>query len=134
MARIAPPDDPSAGKLDAAIVGNGYVLPGSEHWVLGSTYEQTPWREETATEHNIKSNRAFLGKLRCNRCITSALLDAFHNVRQGSGKSTRTLVSTAHGSWVSSAPFAASIIASELLGWIPPASPRARQCRARPLC
>ena len=125
---IAPPDDPSAGKLDAAIVGNGYVLPGSEHWVLGSTYEQTPWREETATEHNIKSNRAFLGQTsvqsvhyqRAARCVSSDRDPVVGKVDED------TWVSTAHGSMgSSSAPFAASIIASELLGWIPPASPRA---------
>ena len=74
---IAPPDIPSADRLDTAIVGNGYVLPGAERWVLGSTYEQTPWPRATATEHNIKEQSAFLGKLRCNRCITSALLDVF---------------------------------------------------------
>ena len=125
---IAPPDIPSADRLDTAIVGNGYVLPGAEHWVLGSTYEQTPWPPATATEHNITSNQRFLGDgpiepvryQRAARCVSSDRDPVIGKVDE------HTWVSAAHGSMgSSSAPFAASLIVSDVLGWIPPASPRA---------
>ena len=124
----APPDIPSADRLDTAIVGNGYVLPGAEHWVLGSTYEQTPWPPATATEHNITSNQRILGDgpiepvryQRAARCVSSDRDPVIGKVDE------HTWVSAAHGSMgSSSAPFAASLIVSDVLGWIPPASPRA---------
>ena len=39
---ITPPATATLGPLNVAILGNGYVLPGPEHWVIGSTYEQSP--------------------------------------------------------------------------------------------
>lgn len=120
----APPNK----QLKAAIVGNGYVLPGPKHWVIGSTYEQRPWQEDVATAHNIDSNRAILGtgeihsvqRQRAARCVSSDRDAVIGKVTED------TWVSAAHGSMgSSSAPLAASIIASDLLGWISPASPRA---------
>ena len=125
---IAAPIPDQSPRLSVAIVGNGYVLPGEAHWVIGSTYEQSPWKAATATAHNIASNRAFLGAgevqtirhQRAARCVSSDRDPVIGKVDE------RIWITAAHGSMgSSSAPFAASIIASEILGWIVPASTRA---------
>ena len=125
---IVPPTAGTGGQLNVAIVGNGYVLPSSDHWVIGSTYEQSPWEADTAAAHNITSNRAFLGTeairsiryQRAARCVSSDRDPVIGKVDDG------VWITTAHGSMgSSSAPFAASIIASEVLGWIAPVSSRA---------
>ena len=125
---IAPPVTDELHKLSVAIVGNGYVLPGTEHWVIGSTYEQSPWEADVATAHNIASNRAFLGPddiqtlkyQRAARCVSSDRDPVIGKVDEC------VWITAAHGSMgSSSAPFAASIIASDMLGWITPASSRA---------
>ena len=125
---ITPPAAATLGPLNVAIVGNGYVLPGPEHWVIGSTYEQSPWDPDAASAHNIDSNRTFLGAdsaqtvryQRAARCVSSDRDPVIGKVGE------HVWISAAHGSMgSSSAPFAASIIASGILGWIAPASPRA---------
>ena len=125
---IAAPSQTPAQALSTAIVGNGYVLPDSEQWVVGSTYEQTPWDSDSASAHNIDSNRAFIGSQpvqslhyqRAARCVSSDRDPLIGKVDE------HTWISAAHGSMgSSSAPFAASIIASDLLGWIPPVSSKA---------
>jgi tRNA 5-methylaminomethyl-2-thiouridine biosynthesis bifunctional protein len=125
---IEPPTAGIRGQLNVAIVGNGYVLPSAAHWVIGSTYEQSPWEADTAAAHNITSNRAFLGTeairstryQRAARCVSSDRDPVVGKVGDG------VWITTAHGSMgSSSAPFAASIIASEVLGWIAPVSSRA---------
>jgi tRNA 5-methylaminomethyl-2-thiouridine biosynthesis bifunctional protein len=125
---ITPPAAATSGPLNVAIVGNGYVLPNTDHWAIGSTYEQSPWEPETASAHNIDSNRAFLGAgpikpirhQRAARCVSSDRDPVIGKVDE------HVWITTAHGSMgSSSAPFAASIIASDILGWIAPASPQA---------
>ena len=92
-----------------------YVLPGAEHWVLGSTYEQTPWPPATATEHNITSNQRFLGDgpiepvryQRAARCVSSDRDPVIGKVDE------HTWVSAAHGSMgSSSAPLRQALLSA----------------------
>ena len=109
------------------IVGNGYVIPGAKEWTVGSSYEYEPWPSIEASTSNINKNRRFLGNgkmtslrhKRAPRCVSSDREPVV-------GKLSETgWISTAHGSMgTSSAPMAAAMISSQLLGWIPPVSKR----------
>lgn len=138
---------PTQAHLPLPIVGNGYVIPaqtvnsdidddasdavrtGAERaWVVGSSYEQRPWTAEQASSHNVQSNRRFIGEdpvvqiahKRASRCVSSDREPVIGKVAEG------LWISTAHGSMgTSSAPLAAAIIASEIMGWVPPLSARA---------
>lgn len=123
--------EPTAAQLPAPIVGNGYTIPGTDAWVVGSSYEQRPWPSAEATASNIQGNRPFIGTgpitpishKRGPRCVSSdrdPIIGPLGNQRW---------ITTAHGSMgTSSAPLAAAIIASQIMGWVPPASSRVLGC------
>lgn len=123
--------EPTSAHLATPIVGNGYAIPDAKAWVLGSSYEQRPWTSDEATTSNIENNRRFIGNdsvtpishKRGPRCVSSdrdPIIGSLGNQRW---------VTTAHGSiGTSSAPLAGAIIASQVMGWIPPVSRRVLQC------
>ena len=124
---------PTSAHLPTPIVGNGYAIPGEDAWVIGSSYEYRPWDPEHATQYNIDANRRFIGlgevtplhHKRAVRCVSSDRDPVIGRLSE-----TRW-ISTAHGSLgTSSAPLAAAIIASDLMGWIPPVSRRVLACVA----
>jgi tRNA 5-methylaminomethyl-2-thiouridine biosynthesis bifunctional protein len=109
------------------IVGNGYIVPVEDGCVVGATYEYEPWDPEQATAHNLELNAHLLadGVLgqtnsahkRAPRCVASDRTPVVGPVDDG------RWVSTGHGSFgTASAPLGASILASRILGWIPPVS------------
>jgi tRNA 5-methylaminomethyl-2-thiouridine biosynthesis bifunctional protein len=118
---------PTTAHLPVPIVGNGYAIPGEDAWVVGSSYEYRPWEPAHATAYNINANRRFIGTgdvsrlnyKRAARCVSSDRDPIIGRL------SERRWISTAHGSLgTSSAPLAASIIASDIMGWVPPVSAR----------
>jgi glycine/D-amino acid oxidase-like deaminating enzyme len=122
--------EPTSATVPVPIVGNGYVIPtGSkaDGWVIGSSYEQRPWASAEATRSNVEANRRFIGDdsvtsiqhKRAARCVSSDRDPVIGRLGE-----TRW-VTTAHGSsGTSTAPLAASIIASDILGWVAPVSQR----------
>lgn len=122
---------PTSASLPLPIVGNGYAIPDGETWVLGSTYEQRPWTRDEATASNIASNRRFIGDddvlpVHCKRgprCVSSDRDPIIGRLGE------QRWISTAHGSiGTSSAPLAAAVIASDIMGWVPPVSRRVLRC------
>ena len=122
---------PTAAHLPNPIVGNGYAIPGEDAWVIGSSYEYRPWQPEQATQYNIDANRRFIGTAdvsplqhkRAARCVSSDRDPVIGQLREN------RWISTAHGSLgTSSAPLAAAIIGSDLMGWVPPVSRRVLAC------
>ena len=122
---------PTTAHLPVPIVGNGYAIPGEHAWVVGSSYEYRPWEPRHATSYNINANRRFIGTgevspvhyKRAARCVSSDRDPIIGRL------SERRWISTAHGSLgTSSAPLAAAIIASDLMGWVPPVSRRVLAC------
>ncbi len=120
--------EPTDAHLPVPIVGNGYAIPGNNAWVVGSSYEQRPWPPAQATTSNIEANRRFIGDgeivalqyKRAARCVSSDRDPVIGQLTQ------QRWISTAHGSsGTSSAPLAATIIVSDIMGWVPPVSPRA---------
>ena len=110
---------PTAAHLPNPIVGNGYAIPGEDAWVIGSSYEYRPWQPEQATQYNIDANRRFIGTAdvsplqhkRAARCVSSDRDPVIGQLREN------RWISTAHGSLgTSSAPLAAAIIGSDLMG------------------
>ena len=119
---------PTDANLPVPIVGNGYAIPAGDLWVVGSSYEHRPWQPEEASASNIEANRRFVGDVdvvslahkRAPRCVSSDRDPVIGRVGE------QRWVSAAHGSGgTSAAPLAASIIASDIMGWVPPISPRA---------
>ena len=122
--------EPTSATVPVPIVGNGYVIPtGSkaDGWVIGSSYEQRPWAPAEATRSNVEANRRFIGDdsvtsiqhKRAARCVSSDRDPVIGRLGE-----TRW-VTTAHGSsGTSTAPLAASIIASDIMGWVAPVSQR----------
>lgn len=123
--------EPTASAVRIPIVGNGYVIPtGSrtDAWVVGSSYEHRPWDPAQASQSNVEANRRFIGDgpvvsiqhKRAARCVSSDRDPVIGRLGE------QRWVSTAHGSsGTSSAPLAATIIASDIVGWIAPVSQRA---------
>ena len=114
-------------KIPMPIVGNGYVIPGDKEWTEGSSYEYEPWTAAEASTSNINKNRRFIGDgkmaslrhKRAPRCVSSDREPVVGKL------SPMGWISTAHGSMgTSSAPMAAAMISSQLLGWIAPVSER----------
>ena len=114
-------------QITMPIVGNGYVIPGDKEWTVGSSYEYEPWTSAEASTSNINKNRRFLGDdkmtslrhKRAARCVSSDREPVVGKL------SAMGWISTAHGSMgTSSAPMAAVMISSQLLGWITPVSER----------
>ena len=123
--------EPTSRAVRIPIVGNGYVIPtgsNTDAWVVGSSYEQRPWEPAQASHSNVQANRRFIGDgpvvsiqhKRAARCVSSDRDPVIGRLGE------QRWVSTAHGSsGTSSAPLAASIIASDIVGWIAPVSQRA---------
>jgi tRNA 5-methylaminomethyl-2-thiouridine biosynthesis bifunctional protein len=115
----------SSAMPNVPIVGNGYVVPHATGLTIGATYEYKPWTHEAASAHNIELNSNYLGpcltpvsRIRATRAVSSDRVPLVGQLGEN------IWVASAHGSMgTSSAPFAAAVVASELLGWIPPASP-----------
>lgn len=123
--------EPTSARLATPIVGNGYAIPDAKAWVVGSSYEHRPWTREEATASNIESNRRFIGNdpitpishKRGPRCVSSDRNPIIGRVGH------QRWITTAHGSiGTSSAPLAGAIIASQVMGWVPPVSRRVLQC------
>lgn len=117
---------PTTAHVPLPIVGNGYTIPNDDSWTIGSSYEYRPWAPEDASAENVARNRRFIGQgdihllrhRRAARCVSSDREPVIGRLDE------RTWITTAHGSMgTSSAPFAAAIIASDLLGWLPPIAP-----------
>ena len=122
---------PTSAHLTVPIVGNGYAIPDEDAWVVGSSYEYRPWEPAHASAYNINANRRFIGAgevtplhhKRAARCVSSDRDPIIGRL------SERRWISTAHGSLGTSyAPLAAAIIASDLMGWVPPVSRRVLAC------
>jgi tRNA 5-methylaminomethyl-2-thiouridine biosynthesis bifunctional protein len=123
--------EPTASAVRIPIVGNGYVIPtgsSTDAWVVGSSYEHRPWDPAQASQSNVQANRRFIGDghvvsiqhKRAARCVSSDRDPVIGRLGE------QRWVSTAHGSsGTSSAPLAATIIASDIVGWIAPVSQRA---------
>ena len=123
--------EPTASAVRIPIVGNGYVIPtgsSTDAWVVGSSYEHRPWDPTQASRSNVQANRRFIGDgpvvsiqhKRAARCVSSDRDPVIGRLGE------QRWVSTAHGSsGTSSAPLAATIIASDIMGWIAPVSERA---------
>ena len=123
--------EPTATAVRIPIVGNGYVIPtgsSTDAWVVGSSYEHRPWDPAQASQSNVQANRRFIGDgpvvsiqhKRAARCVSSDRDPVIGRLGE------QRWVSTAHGSsGTSSAPLAATIIASDIVGWIAPVSQRA---------
>lgn len=139
------------------LVGRGYLVPAGARLALGATYEYTPWAAEQASQHNLDANafclnaqaQAFLAerlqsgeghsRSRGSRCVSSdrhpvvgRLDDEYRGFRapqnSAAADAIPTWLSTAHGSMgMTSAPLAASVIASELAGWLPGVSAAVRE-------
>ena len=110
------------------IVAQGYYLPQTDGAVVGSSYEYTPWTPDQATKHNININKDWLPHAfhrqsfqRATRCVSSDRLPLVGKVDENNP--TTTLLCTGMGSMGTSfAPISASLVASELLGSLPPVS------------
>jgi tRNA 5-methylaminomethyl-2-thiouridine biosynthesis bifunctional protein len=120
----------TSAHIPIPIVGNGYVIPGAEEWAVGSSYEYDPWPAAQASTSNIDKNRSFLGNAPINclrykrapRCVSSDREPVIGKLDDNAW------ISTAHGSMgTSSAPIAAAIITSQMLGWVPPVSTRVEE-------
>ena len=109
------------------IVGNGYIIPiDKNHCVVGATYEYQALPTTQASNQNIDRHKVLLGtkdlqiidSVRATRCVSSDRVPIIGALTD------QIWVSIAHGSLgTSSAPLGASMIASQILGWIPPTSP-----------
>ena len=105
------------------IISNGYTIPIEKNLcALGATYEYQALPPEIASEKNLKTcflsdNEHSENHLRATRCVSSDRIPIIGELDKN------IWISSAHGSLgTSSAPLAASIITSQLLGWIPPIS------------
>ena len=116
-----------------AIVGSGYYAPfrtnNSPAFTVGATYEYSPWEEDVASQHNLSQNPQYhptseqghqtkwIGRTRGIRAIASDREPVV-------GKLADNLwIATAYSSMgTTMAPLGASVIASQLLGWVPPVS------------
>jgi tRNA 5-methylaminomethyl-2-thiouridine biosynthesis bifunctional protein len=117
----------SSHKPKVPIIGNGYVVPTTDGCAIGASYEHSPWDPALAREHNQALNAHILGDSdfqfrdfrRAPRSIASDRIPVV-------GKLGRDeWITTAHSSLgTASAPLGASILASRILGWVPPVSNR----------
>jgi len=98
---------------------------------VGRSYEQRRWTREEAASGNTENNRRFIGNntvtpisyKRGPRCVSSDRNPIIGNL------GNQRWVTTAHGSiGTSSAPLAGAIIASQVMGWVPPVSQRVLKC------
>ena len=105
------------------IISNGYTIPIERNLcAIGATYEHQTLSSQIASKQNIET--CFLANnphserhQRAPRCVSSDRIPIIGQLDEN------LWISTAHGSLgTSSAPFAASIISSQILGWIPPVS------------
>jgi len=103
------------------IVGDGYLVPIENNLcAIGATYEYQTLPPNVATKQNLLRNfpiklQSSVGYERGARCVSSDRVPVIGEF------SNNCWISNAHGSLgTSSAPLAASIIASKVIGWIPP--------------
>ena len=125
----------SATAPQIPVVGDGYACraPGcgsNPGLAVGATYEYQPWQNGEARRRNaarVGLDPATPGNsVRATRCVTSDR-ECFAG-RIGDHDGIPTWVTTGHGSMGTvSAPFAAAIVASDMMGWVPPLSPRLTQ-------
>lgn len=107
-----------------AMLIDGYIAPSKHGIVAGSTYEYTPWPKGISTARNLKrvvdstgiEEWSHTGSFRAKRAITSDHLPV-------AGKIGPDLwINLAHGSsGMTSAPYCGEIVASLILGELPPA-------------
>ncbi|MFL2526833.1 MAG: tRNA (5-methylaminomethyl-2-thiouridine)(34)-methyltransferase MnmD [Candidatus Azotimanducaceae bacterium] len=103
------------------IVGDGYLVPIENNLcAIGATYEYQTLPPNVATKQNLLRNfsiklQSSVGYERGARCVSSDRVPVIGEF------SNNCWISNAHGSLgTSSAPLAASIISSKVIGWIPP--------------
>lgn len=109
------------------VVGNGYLVPTQSGCVLGASYEYTPWDADKARTHNQQINQhltrsaalTWVSSERGARAVSSDRMPAV-----GCLDTEHPLwIATAFGSMgTSAAPLAAAMVASQILGWMPPVS------------
>lgn len=117
------------GVQSAAVVGNGYFVPGETSCVVGATYEYAPWEHGRATSANLDKNRGLtaltpipLERHRATRAVTSDRLPLVGHVRDN------VWIATGFGSMgTTAAPLAAAEVCSALTGWVRPLSARVRE-------
>jgi tRNA 5-methylaminomethyl-2-thiouridine biosynthesis bifunctional protein len=109
------------------VVGNGYLVPTQSGCVLGASYEYTPWPADKARAHNEQINQhltqsADLTWLSHERGVRAVSSDRMPLI--GCLDTEQPLwIATAFGSLgTSAAPLAAAMLASQILGWMPPVS------------
>ena len=107
-----------------AVVNKGYRWARHGKAYLGATYEYTPWSVEEATQFNLKNHSESLpahwqwkARYRASRAVTSDRVPFIGHL------GGNVWIATGHGSGgTTSAPFAAEILTSLILGWLPPTS------------
>ncbi len=105
-----------------AIIGDGYLAPCNDVVMAGSTFEYSPWDPERATATNLSRLRdqphTWLGRQRAARLTAPDRMPIV-------GPIGNHWISTAHGSMgATSAHLAASVIQSQIMGWVPPLDDR----------
>ena len=124
---------PVAGQLDCyelsntqfsptcAVVGNGYVVPASDHnVVLGATYEYSPWPAEKSHTIIADMNDKIINVAAARRTHTQ------RGVRAVSSDRTPIVGQVEDNLWLNTgmgsmgttmAPLGASVLAAEFMGW-----------------
>ncbi len=112
------------------IVGNGYFVPTAEGCVLGASYEHSPWPEEQATEHNLKTNLHLLGstpltwqaRKRAARCVASDRTPVVGRMEVAEAAAPLWVLTGLGSMGTTAGVLAAAAISAEINGWLPPLS------------
>ena len=104
-----------------AIIGDGYLAPCRGQVWVGSTFEYSAWQPDRATATNLARlgtvAHVWQDRRRAARLTTPDRMPIVGPIGDG-------WVTTAHGSMgATSAHLAASVIQSQIMGWVPPIAP-----------
>lgn len=111
------------------VVGNGYVVPGSDRLIVGTTYEYQPWSVDSATAANlsqlpasVRQSVRWLGRARGTRGVTSDRLPVAGRLFDLQARSLANVyATTGHGSMGTVfAPLAGAVVAALIIGDFPP--------------
>lgn len=111
------------------LVGNGYVVPGTDRLILGTTYEYRPWSLDSATEANLRQlpesvghSARWLDRARGTRAVTSDRLPVAGRLFDLQARAlVNAYVTTGHGSMGTVfAPLAGAVVAALICGDFPP--------------
>ena len=107
------------------VVSDGYCVPSQDSYVVGSTYEYTPWSDGKATRTNLARLRTLspsaefkhLKSFRASRAVTSDRMPVVGRTAH------QPWLNLGHGSsGTTTAPFAGEALASLICGELPPGS------------